>query len=67
MTTKTSIFILLGFCIIAVCIIAGCTQQTTVVPASTATPSLEIPPSPTSAGIANPASENCVKVGGRKN
>ena len=65
MTNQSSIFILLGFCIIAVCIMAGCTQQTTVVPASTTTPFPEITPAPASAGIANPASENCVKLGGK--
>lgn len=64
MMTKYSIIIFLGFYIIAGCLTAGCTQQTTTVPASTTIPTFEITPAPASAGIANPASEACVKGGG---
>ena len=64
MTTKSSVFILFAFCIFAVYIIAGCTQQATSVPESTTAPTQGITQVPTSAGIANPASAACVKGGG---
>jgi uncharacterized protein len=74
MMSKTSIFVILGACIIAGLLVAGCTQtqapaavQTTVptiaepvaTPAATAAPT-----SAGTAGMANPASVNCGKIGG---
>jgi len=64
MTTRNSIFIILGLCIVAGIIIAGCTQQAPIVQTPTATPTSKITASPTSAGMANPASVNCGKIGG---
>jgi uncharacterized protein len=71
MISRTSIFVILGACIIAGLLIAGCTQQqapatvqTTPAPA-TATPSgTATPASAATAGMANPASVNCGKIGG---
>ena len=65
--SRTSIFVILA-CIVAVLLIAGCTQQpaqtpvqTTVVPAQ-GTPATT--PALVSAGMANPASVNCGNIGG---
>ena len=64
MTTKKSIFIILGLCIVAGIFIAGCTQQVSPVTTPTATITAMKTVSPTSAGMANPASVNCGKIGG---
>ena len=64
MTTRNSIFIILGLCIVAGIIIAGCTQQAPPVQTPTTTPTSKITAPPTSAGMANPASVNCGKIGG---
>ena len=64
MITKNSIFVILGLCIVAGIFIAGCTQQAPPVQTPTTTPAIKITTSPTSAGIANPASVNCGNVGG---
>jgi hypothetical protein len=64
MTTTKSIFIILGLCIVAGIFIAGCTQQASPVTTPTATITTMKTVSPTSAGMANPASVNCGKIGG---
>jgi len=64
MNSKTTLLIIMGFCIVAGLLVAGCTQQTTPVQTQTTKPTGMVTPSPTSAGIANPASVNCGKVGG---
>jgi len=64
MTTTKSIFIILGLCIVAGIFIAGCTQQAPPVTTPTATITAMKTVSPTSAGMANPASVNCGKIGG---
>ena len=60
MMSRNSIFLIMGLCLIAGIFIAGCTQPSTTAPTQTATPTVQ----PASAGIANPASVNCGKVGG---
>ena len=62
MITRKSSFIILGLCIVAGIFIAGCTQQGPAVQ-TPATTSL-VTPSPTAAGMANPASVNCVNIDG---
>ena len=64
MTATKSMFIILGFCIVTIIFIAGCTQQTPrgTTPTTTITAMMTVAPS--SAGIANPASVNCGKMGG---
>jgi putative hemolysin len=61
MITRISIFIILGLCIVAGIFIAGCTQQVPVIQTPTTTPTTLLP---ISAGIPNPASVNCEKIGG---
>jgi hypothetical protein len=64
MISRNSIFIILGLCMVAGIFIAGCTQQVPTVPTRTTTPTSRETISPTSAGMANPASVNCGKIGG---
>jgi putative hemolysin len=64
MITRKSIFFILGFCVMAIIFITGCTQQATPVQTQATTPAIEITTVPTSAGIANPASVNCKNLGG---
>ena len=64
MTTTKSRFIILGLCIVAGIFIAGCTQQIPMVQIPATNPTSGVTISPTSAGIANPASVNCEKIGG---
>jgi len=61
MQSRTGIIVILGLCLAAGIFIAGCTQQTAQAP--TTTPSAQ-PTTPATAGMANPASVNCEKVGG---
>ena len=63
MTTPKSIFFILGLCIIAGIFIAGCTQQALITTPTVTITSMKTVP-PTSAGMANPASVNCGKIGG---
>jgi len=71
MMSRKGIFVIMGACIIAGLLIAGCTQpqtpvavQTTATPAP-ATPSVaETPAAAATAGLANPASVNCVALNG---
>jgi len=76
MMSRTGIFVILGACIIAGLLIAGCTQpqtttavQTTAIPAATTAPATpaaaETPAATTTAGLANPASVNCGTLGGK--
>ena len=64
MITRKSVFIILGLCIVAGIFIAGCTQQAPPVTTPTATITAMKTVSPTSAGMANPASVNCGKISG---
>jgi uncharacterized protein len=64
MISKNTLHIIMGLCIVAGLLVAGCTQQTTPVQTPTTTPTIRVTASPTSASIANPASVNCGKVGG---
>jgi hypothetical protein len=54
----------MGLTIVAGLLVAGCTQQATPVQPQTAGPTVSVPASPPPAGIANPASVNCVNLGG---
>jgi uncharacterized protein len=76
MFSRKGIFVILGACIVAGMLIAGCTQQQTpaAVPATTtpvATPPADATPASAvtpvvagTAGMANPASVNCGTIGG---
>ena len=73
MMSRTSIFVILGACIIAGLFVAGCTQQApataqTTIPTVTivaTTAAAEVTTNAADAvGIANPASVNCGKIGG---
>ncbi len=66
MMSRKGIFVIMGACIIAGLLIAGCTQpQTPVAVQTTATPSVtETPAVAATAGLANPASVNCVALNG---
>ena len=64
--SRTSIFVILA-CIVAVLLIAGCTQQPAQTPVQTVLPAQGTPattPALVSAGMANPASVNCGNIGG---
>jgi len=63
MTSKNTLLLIMGLCIVAGIFIAGCTQPTA--PAQTpATTPIVTTSAPATAGLANPASVNCGKVGG---
>ncbi|MFA4826390.1 MAG: DUF333 domain-containing protein [Methanoregula sp.] len=65
MISKNALLIIMGLCLVAGLLVAGCTQQVTPaqIPA-THTPVVTKAAS-TSSGLANPASVNCGKVGGK--
>jgi len=63
MISKNILLIIMGICIVAGLLVAGCTQQTSPVQTPTITPTIMVTAAPTSASIANPASVNCRKVG----
>jgi len=67
MMSRTSIFIIVA-CIVAVLLVAGCTQQPAQNPAQTTAVASQASPEattvPATAGMANPASVNCGNVGG---
>lgn len=69
--SRKGIFVILGACIIAGLLIAGCTQpqtpvavQTTATPAPETPSAAETPAAAATVGMANPASVNCVAIGG---
>jgi len=63
MTSKNSVLLIVGLCLVAGLLVAGCTQP--AAPAQTpATTTVVTTAAPASAGMANPASVNCGKVGG---
>lgn len=63
MISRTGIFVLLGACIIAGILIAGCTQPQATTAVQTTAPSA--PAAEGAAGMANPASVNCGALGGK--
>ncbi|MFA4877345.1 MAG: DUF333 domain-containing protein [Methanoregula sp.] len=73
MMSRNRIIILLAACVIAALFISGCTQSVTTTPAATASPTAApttvaaagTPAAPGAVGLANPASVNCGKVGGK--
>jgi len=73
MMSRTSILFILGACIIAGLLVAGCTQSQAPAAAQTTVPTVAVvattsaPETPAvagTAGMANPASVNCGKIGG---
>ncbi len=60
---RTYVFLILGLCLVAGIISAGCTQQSTQASATTTTPTSQVTVSG-QAGLANPASVNCGNIGG---
>jgi putative hemolysin len=58
MTSKNTLLIIMGICLVAALLVTGCTQPTAPAPAKTLTST----PAAT-AGMANPASVNCGKIG----
>jgi len=63
MTSKNTL-IIMGLVIVAGLLVTGCTQQVTPAQPQTAGPTISVTASPPSAGLANPASVNCVNMGG---
>ena len=76
MMSRTSIFVILGACIIAGLLVTGCTQQqapapvqttsvqTIVATTETTLSATEAPTAAITANMSNPASVNCGKIGG---
>lgn len=80
MESRVSVVLILGLCVLAGLVIAGCTQpsETVSTPTATVTPTAEQTAAPTAAsttmaaagnasglsGMANPASVNCGQIGG---
>jgi len=63
MVSKAFIFLILGLCLGAGLIVAGCTQSSTQAPVTTTTPAAQVSPAGQT-GMANPASVNCGNIGG---
>jgi len=63
MISKVFVFLILGLCLGAGFIVAGCTQQSTQASVTTTTPAAQVSPAGQS-GMANPASVNCGNIGG---
>ena len=67
MKSRFAVVLILGLCVAACIIITGCTQQSSSVPTTAptpaTTPTAQAAPTGT-AGTPNPASVNCVNVGG---
>jgi len=72
MMSRKFVFVILGACIVAGLLIAGCTQPQTPATVQTTAPSAytvvpaetTAPANATTVGMANPASVNCGKIGG---
>jgi putative hemolysin len=64
MKSKNTLLIIMGICLVAGVLITGCTQQTS--PAQVPAPTTQVitTTAPVSAGMANPASVSCGKIGG---
>ncbi|MFY9981801.1 MAG: DUF333 domain-containing protein [Methanoregula sp.] len=67
MKSRFAVVLILGLCVAACIIIAGCTQQSSSVPTTAptpaTTPTVQAVPTGT-AGMPNPAAVNCGNVGG---
>ena len=67
MKSGFSVILVLGLCVAASIVLAGCTQSSSTVPTTTTTPASTptalVTPTGT-AGLANPASVNCGNIGG---
>ncbi len=61
MTSKNTLLIIMGICLVAGLLVAGCTQEAPAQVPATTTPMVT---APASVGMANPASVNCGKIGG---
>jgi|GEM_PF-5382172 len=64
--SRTSIFVILGLCVVAGPLITGCTQTSSPAqtPATTVQTTTVPAPQVSQTGMANPASVNCGKIGG---
>ena len=61
MKSGFTVILVLGLCVAACIILAGCTESSSTVPTTTTTPAA----TPTrTTGMANPASVNCGNIGG---
>jgi len=65
MKSKNTILLIMGLCIVAGIFIAGCTQSTAPAQTPATTTHVVTTTVPATAGLANPASVNCGKVGGK--
>lgn len=63
MVSKVCVFLILGLCLGAGLIVAGCTQSSTQASVTTTTPAAQVSPAGQT-GMANPASVNCGNIGG---
>jgi putative hemolysin len=64
MISRNSIVIMLGLCLFAGVLSAGCSQQTAPVQTLTPTPTAVTTAAPIAVSIANPASVHCGTMGG---
>ena len=64
MTSKNTLLLIMGLLIVAGIFIAGCTQPTTPAQTPATTTPVVTTEGPGMAGLANPASVNCGKIGG---
>ncbi len=64
MKSKNTLLIMTGICLVAGLLIAGCTQQASPAQVPATPAPVVTTTTPVSAGMANPASVNCGKIGG---
>ena len=64
MTSKNTLLIIMGLLIVGGLLVAGCTQPTAPAKAPATTAPVVTTTAPATAGLANPASVNCGKIGG---
>ena len=65
MISKNAILIIMGLCLVAGLLVAGCTQQATPAKIPATPAPIVTKEASTSPGLANPASVNCGKLGGK--
>jgi len=65
MISKNIILIIMGLCLVAGLLVAGCTQKTAPAQIPATTTPVVTKAASTGPGLANPASANCAKVGGK--
>ena len=65
MISKNALLIIMGLCLVAGLLVAGCTQQATPAKIPATPAPIVTKEASTSPGLANPASVNCGKLGGK--